>query len=185
MESMEASKAAPKQAKSARGPKASTEPTEVPASKDSVAGAEGVSLSVAAAAPADDAPLAAPAAPVEAPLKRSDKGLFDFVSHVEDHKDLARGFRKGGAVPARRHSNSAASSRQLLLMSHPSESLEQPHGPPSISSGFIRYINVKYYLQYSCVRCDNSSLFTLQLIDFVGSEPSIVLLHVYIAAILG
>ncbi|CAE6970456.1 ulp2 [Symbiodinium sp. CCMP2592] len=68
--SMEASKAAPKQAKSARGPKASTEPTEVPASKDSVAGVEDVSLSVAAAAPADDAPLAAPAAPVEAPLKR-------------------------------------------------------------------------------------------------------------------
>ncbi|CAE7942979.1 ulp2 [Symbiodinium necroappetens] len=71
--SMEASKekAVPKQAKSARGPKASTELTEVPAPKDTVAGAEDVRLSAAvAAAPADDSPLAAPAAPVEAPLKR-------------------------------------------------------------------------------------------------------------------
>ncbi|OLQ06529.1 hypothetical protein AK812_SmicGene10188 [Symbiodinium microadriaticum] len=63
-------KAAPKQAKSARGPKASTELTEVPAPKDTVAEAKDVRLSAVAAAPADDSPLAAPAALVEAPLKR-------------------------------------------------------------------------------------------------------------------
>ncbi|CAE7760383.1 ulp2 [Symbiodinium sp. CCMP2456] len=68
--STEASKAAPKQAKSARGPKASTELTEVPAHKDTIAGAEDVRLPAVAAAPVDDGPLAAPAAPVEAPLKR-------------------------------------------------------------------------------------------------------------------
>ena len=71
-------KAAPKQAKSARGPKASTELTEVPAPKDTVAEAKDVRLSAVAAAPADDSPLAAPAALVEAPLKRTYTGVFCF-----------------------------------------------------------------------------------------------------------